>query len=245
MRLTDISSLALRHTWSLFLPILFLGSNAHAAGSIEQTCCSSKEAAFAQYVASQDQRDSLATPGPTGVVIEAALPELYKSATLFGIRSPGEGANKNLQVLQIEGDGTVAQEVIDRYLAHKELFDAIPSPSVAVTPANYKFRFAGEVKTGDSAAYMYNITPRKNHPGLLEGQVWMDSTSGHEVMLTGHLVDLPASAGLISIVRDTKIMEGSALIRVTHVTFSIPQLGRAEVITTELPLNMEPVMQRR
>jgi hypothetical protein len=48
-------------------------------------------------------------------------------------------------VLQIEGDGTVAEEVIDRYLALQELFDRLPLSSVAVTPANYKIRFAGEV----------------------------------------------------------------------------------------------------
>lgn len=174
-------------------------------------------------------------------MIEAKLPELYKSAALFAVRSEG----KNLMVLRVEGDGTVAQEVINRYLELQELFDAIPQSSVAVTPANYKFRFAGEVKTGGSPAYMYDITPKKNRPGLLAGQVWMDSGSGHEVMLTGHLVDLPASAGLISIVRDTKVIEGSALGRVTHITFSIPQLGRAEVVTTELPLNRELPEQRQ
>jgi hypothetical protein len=245
MRITNISSLALRYTWSLCLPILFLGSNAQSASSTVQACCSSKEAAFAQYVTLQGQRNALATPGPTGVIIEATLPELYKSATLYAVRMAGESENQNLKVLQITGDGTVAREVIDRYLALKELFDAIPSPSVAVTPANYKFRFAGEVRTGDSLAYMYDIVPKKNRPGLLAGQVWMDSASGHEVMLTGHLVDLPASAGIISIVRDTTVIDGSALTRVTHVTFAIPQLGRAEVVTTEVPLNMEPPVQRQ
>lgn len=241
MRITHITSLALRPKWSVFLPILFLGWNAQAASPTVQTCSSSKETAFAQYVSLQAQRDPLAILGPTAVVIEAKLPELYKSAALFAVRSEG----KNLMVLRVEGDGTVAQEVINRYLELQELFDAIPQSSVAVTPTNYKFRFAGEVKTGGSPAYMYDITPKKNRPGLLAGQVWMDSGSGHEVMLTGHLVDLPASAGLISIVRDTKVIEGSALGRVTHITFSIPQLGRAEVVTTELPLNRELPEQRQ
>jgi hypothetical protein len=241
MRITHISPLALRHTWEIALPVLFLGLNAQAASRTIQTCCSSKETAFARYVTSQAQRDPLAIPGPTAVVIEATLPELYKSATLFAVRSE----SKNLMVLRVEGDGTVAQEVIDRYLALQELFEAIPQSSVAVTPANYKFRFAGEVKTGGSPAYIYNITPKKNRPGLLAGQVWMDAGSGREVMLTGHLVDLPASAGLISIVRDTKVIEGSALARATHVTFSIPQLGRAEVVTTEVPLNRELPEQRQ
>jgi len=245
MRLTNISSLALRHTWSIFLPILFLGSNAQAASLIVQTCCSSRETAFAQYITLQAQREPLANSKPTGVVIEASLPELYKSATLYGVRMQGENEDKNLMVVQIAGDGTVAEEVIERYLRLQGLFDALPLSSVAVTPANYKFQFAGEVKTGGSAAYMYNITPKKNRPGLLAGQVWMDSGSGHEVMLTGHLVDLPAFAGFVNVVRDTKLVEGSAFARVTHVTFSIPQLGRAEVVTTEVPLALELPQQHQ
>ena len=154
MRITNIPSLAFRQAWPLFLPFLFFGSNAQAASSTVQTCCSSKEAAFAQYVTLQGQRSALATPGPTGVIIEGTLPELYKSATLFGIRAPGENEPRNLMVLQIEGDGTVAQEVIDRYLALKELFDAIPQPSTAVTPANYKFRYKASLTTRERTIFI-------------------------------------------------------------------------------------------
>jgi hypothetical protein len=245
MRTSNIFPLALRHTWSIFLPILFLGSNAQAASPTVQTCCSSKETAFARYVTLQAERNPLAKIGPTGVIIEASLPEFYKSATLYGVRLQGENEKENLKVFQIEGDGTVAEEVIDRFLALQELFDAIPQPFVAVTPANYKFRFAGEVKTGGSLAYIYNIIPKKNRPGLLAGQVWMDSGSGYEVMLTGHLVNLPSSTGLVNIVRDTKVIEGSALTRVTHVSFGIPQLGRAEVVVTEVPLRPELPFERQ
>jgi hypothetical protein len=86
MRLTNNSSLAFQHAWSIFLPILFIGPNARAASAIVQTCCSPRGTASAQYVTSQAKRDPLAKSGPTGVIIEASLPELYKSATLLGVR---------------------------------------------------------------------------------------------------------------------------------------------------------------
>jgi len=241
--ITHTSSPAFRNAWSILLPLLFIGSNAQAASTTVRACCSPREASFAQYITLQGQPDPLAEFGPVGVIIEASLPELYKSATMFGVRI-GSNEKGNFRILQIAGDGTVAEEVIERYLALRELFEALPQPTVAVTPANYKFRYAGEVKTGGSTAYMYNITPKKNRPGLLDGQVWMDSDSGHEVMLTGTLVDLPASAGFVSIVRETKLIDQAALARVTHVTFSVPQLGRAEVVTTEVLLNPEESVQQ-
>jgi hypothetical protein len=218
--------------------IAFIGSNAHAASTTVQACCSSKELAFARYITSQEERDPFLNSGAVGVVIEASLPGLYKEAALFGVRARTESDQGDLKVLEIEGDGTVVEEVIDRYFALRKVFDALPISSVAVTPSNYKFEFAGEVKTGGAAeAYMYNITPRKSRPGLLAGQIWVDSATGNEIMLSGHLLAMPASTGLVNIVRDTKLLNGSAFARITHVTFAIPQLGRAELAITEIMLN--------
>ena len=39
--------------------------------------------------------------------------------------------------------------------------------------------------------------------------------------------------GPIHIVQDTKLANGVALARTDHVSFSLPQLGRAEVLVTE------------
>ena len=148
---------------------------------------------------------------PVGVFIEASLPALYKSAAMLAVRRQGEDKRSELQVLQTAGDGTVADEVIERYFALRQEVDILPLSSVAITPSNYKFHYAGEVKTGGAAAYVYDITPKKNRPGLLLGKIWMDAGTGDEVMLSGHLMDLPASGGRVDVVRDTKLMDGSAL----------------------------------
>jgi len=52
--------------------------------------------------------------------------------------------------------------------------DEIPASSLAITPANYKFHFVGEVRTGGTPAFIYRITPKRNDAALLKGQLWTD-----------------------------------------------------------------------
>ena len=237
------SSQSRRHIWTVFLLIVSIGPSARAADVSVPVSDPSRELAFARYTTSHVQRDPFKQSGPVGVFIEASLPELYKSAALVAVRKQGEDKRSELHVLQIAGDGTVADEVIERYFALRQEVDILPLSSVAITPSNYKFHYAGEVKTGGAAAYVYDITPKKNRPGLLLGKIWMDAETGDEVMLSGHLMDLPASGGRVDIVRDTKLMNGSAFARVTHVGFTVPLLGRAEVVITEIVLTPELIPQ--
>jgi hypothetical protein len=128
--------------------------------------------AFARYIATLQEQDPLAASGAIGTLIEASLPELYKEATLLVIRAPENHRSQYLP-LQIKGDGTVVDEVIAPYVALQAHVEDIPAPAVAISRANYKFRFAGEVKTGGTAAYVYQVTPRKRRPGAFAGQLWM------------------------------------------------------------------------
>jgi hypothetical protein len=218
----------------MFLLIFSLGSIARAAGPSIDPAGSLQAVAFARYVASQRLPDGFGGSDPVGVIIEASLPGLYKSATLVAVRGVNE--RNDLQIVQVAGDGTVAEEVIDRYLSLREVFDAMPASSIAITPANYNFHFGGRVATGGSAAFMYHITPKKNRPAQISGDLWMDSDTGQEVMLAGSFSNAPAGVGRIDVVRDTKLFNGSPYGRVTHVSFTIPRLGRAELVITEAVL---------
>ena len=237
------SSQARRHVWTAFLLIVSIGPSARAADVSVPVSDPSRELAFARYTTSHVERDPFNQSGPVGVFIEASLPELYKSAALFAVRKQGEDKRSELHVLQIAGDGTVADEVIERYFALRQEVDILPLSSVAIIPSNYKFHYAGEVRTGGAAAYVYDITLKKNRAGLLLGKIWMDAETGDEVMLSGHLMDLPASGGRVDVVRDTKLMNGSAFARVTHVGFTVPLIGRAEVVITERVLTPEIIPQ--
>jgi hypothetical protein len=227
-----------KHMCSLFLLILFIAPNLRAGDFIQVLPCS-RDVAFARYLAALEERDPFRKSEPVGILIEASLGELYKSAGLLAVRTQRPNEPGEVHVLQIAGDGTVVEEVIQRYFMLREQFDSLPLSSIAITPANYKFHFAGEVKTEGGGAYIYDITPKKNRPGMLIGRLWIDSATGHEIMLTGHLLHLPATAQPIDIVRDTKMANGSVYARVTHAALALPQLGRAEVVITEMLLPPE------
>jgi hypothetical protein len=127
--------------------------------------------------------------------------------------------------------------VVANYLKTVEQIEALPFSSIAITPANYKFRYMGEVGAGHASAYVFQIVPRRKCDGLIQGELWIDAQTGQEVLRKGHLVRTPHSfAGKIEVLRDTTLLDGSPRIRVTHVTLETRQVGRGELTITELPM---------
>lgn len=142
-----------RHACGLFLLILLIAPNLRASDFI-QVFRSSRDVAFARYLASLEERDPFRKSEPVGILIEASLGELYKSAGLLAVRTQRPNEPGEVHVLQIAGDGTVIEEVIQRYFMVREQMDRLPLSSIAISPTNYKFHFAGEVKTEGGAAYI-------------------------------------------------------------------------------------------
>jgi len=202
-----------------------------------------QSAAFARYIASIQQRDPFTETGTVAVEVNASLPGLYKQSRVLAIRQTGESEHSEFRLLQIEGDATVGQEVIAPYLEVQEHVEDLPVSSVAITPANYKFRYMGEVGNGPALAYIFRITPKRNRDGLIQGQLWIDSVTGEAVLQAGHFVKTPSGfSGRIEIVRDTKLLGGHPCLRITHVTVETRRAGRGELTIAELPLApAEPV----
>ena len=198
---------------------------------------SPQSSAFARYIASIQEPNPFTESGPVAIEIEASLPGLYKECRLLAIRQTGQSERTEYRVLQVEGDGTVAQELIARYLELQDQVEELPISSVAITPANYRFRYIGEIGTGPASAFVFQIIPKKKRNGLIQGQLWIDSATGAAVLQAGHFVKTPSAfIGRIEVVRDTKLLDGSPRVRITHVTIETRRLGRGEITITELPL---------
>jgi hypothetical protein len=195
--------------------------------------------ALAQYVASLQKRDPFSESGPVGVLIEASVPALYKEAALVALRELGDDERSRYVIFRMGGDGAVVDEVMARYFALEQQMEALPVSSIVITSANYSFRFQGEVRTGGNKACVYDITPRKNRPFAIKGQLWMDEETGAEVMVRGRLTVPPSMGGGVDMVRETKLMNGSAVVRTTHFAFLVPRLGRSLVIVTEYALGSD------
>ena len=169
------------------LLMLSIVQNAQARDLAAEPNRSLQALAFARYPGSHDNGDLFNQSRPVAISIDASLPGLYKRAELLAVRDRDESARPKYYLLAVGGDGTVLAEVIGRYLEAAQQMDDIPACSLAITPANYKFRFAGEVRTGTTPAFIYRITPKRSGAGLLNGQLWMDSRTGAELVLSGHV----------------------------------------------------------
>jgi len=190
--------------------------------------------AFARYTAGLAE----ISPWETETVeIEASLPGLAKTGRMRAIRRLLPFGKPEYQVLEVTGDATVKRQVIVRYLSADIKAAAIPSSLVAVTPANYRFRYKGAVPTGGSVAYIFLITPRKKREGLIKGELWLDGDTGAVVRQSGYLVKRPSVfVKRVDVTRETTLRDGIADTRVTHLSIETRMVGRAELNILERPL---------
>lgn len=213
--------------------VVLLASTLRAANAPTAESTSSGNAALARYTAGLEQASpwSLET-----IEIDASLPKLKKSGRLRAIRRLLPFGKPEYQVLEIAGDQTVKQQVIVRYLSAEVRAAAIPASTTAITPANYKFRYNGFTKTGETVAYIFLISPRKKRAGLIKGELWLDGESGAVIRESGYLVKNPSIfVKRIDVTRDTALQAGIAQMRVTHVSVDTRLVGRAELIIQERP----------
>jgi hypothetical protein len=215
-----------------------VSSTAVSSTALASTAMSSTAGAslaFARYTASLEQ----ASPwGLETVDIEASLPKLAKGGRLRAIRRLLPLGRPEYQVLEIAGDSTVKQQVIVRYLSADVRAAAIPPCLVAITPANYRFRYKGAVKTGEAVAYAFLITPRQKREGLIKGELWLDAETGSIVRQSGYLVKRPSIfVKRVDVTRETALRGGIAEMRVTHLSIDTRLVGRAELTIRERPFD--------
>jgi hypothetical protein len=217
----------------VILVAILLASQVRAAEALIVDSTTQAAMAFARYTTNLEQTRpwSLET-----VEIEAALPKLEKQAHLRAVRRLLPLGKPEYQVLEIAGDQTVTRQVIARYLTAEVRAAAIPASSVAITPANYKFRYKCAMNTDSGVIYAFVITPRKKREGLIKGEFWIDGETGAVVRQAGYLVDRPSIfVKRVNIIQETALRDGSAEERVTHLSVDTRLAGRAELVIHERP----------
>jgi len=218
------------------LPLLLVAAVSrpiHAAEALIENTCPPAAIALARYLAGQGE----AGPWPVETVrIDASLPKLAKNGRLRAIRRLLPPGQPQYQILETTGDATVKQQVIARYLSADVKTAEIPASSVAIIPANYRFRYIGAVQLGDSLAYAFRITPREKREGLMKGVLWLDSETGVAVRQCGYLVKSPSIfIKRINVTRENYLHDGTVEARITHLTVATRLVGRAELVIEERP----------
>jgi hypothetical protein len=160
--------------------------------------------------------------------VQAKLPKLAKQGRLKALRKISKLGQITYKALGFSGDSTIKQEVIARYLAAES--EARDNGSIAITPTNYKFRYAGRNVTNGKVIQVFELTPRKKRVGLFKGELWIDNTTGMPVREAGVFVKSPSVfLKKIAFVRDYELKDGVAVPTHIQSTVDTRLVGRAEL----------------
>ncbi|MDP8988472.1 MAG: hypothetical protein M3N41_00135 [Acidobacteriota bacterium] len=162
------------------------------------------------------------------VDIDAKLPKLEKHGKLRALRKISRLGLITYKALGFSGDNTVKQEVITRYLAAESA--ARENGTIAITPANYKFRYAGRIVQNNVTILILQVTPKKKAVGLFKGEIWIDAATGMPLREEGQFVKTPSLfLKKIAFVREYEIRNGVAYPLHIQSTVDTRIVGRAEL----------------
>jgi hypothetical protein len=195
--------------------------------------------ALASYFARASNCDLWSEANAVWMEIDGSLPGLAERAHLRAVRDWTENHTPDYHVIHIEGDAMVKQQVIARYLTAEKQAAEIPASSVAIMPGTYKFRYVAT--SGGTSVRAFQITPRKKRPGLIKGELWIDSATGLAVQEAGYLVKRPSIfIRRLKITRDVSLRDGAPYLRTTHLDIDTRLVGRAELTIIEIPCVQSP-----
>jgi hypothetical protein len=164
------------------------------------------------------------------VEIDAALPGMKKQGKLHALRRISALGRITYEKLRFEGDGTVKNQVIARYLSAEAEAQTEQAPSMAVTPENYKFKYKGKAAWNGRDVHVFQVTPRKKRQGLFKGEVWLDAATYLRVRESGRLVKNPSIfLKRVEFVRNYEIQDGIAVPRRVESVVETRLAGKAEL----------------
>jgi hypothetical protein len=125
------------------------------------------------------------------VEIEATVPRLNEHGHLRALRKISGVGKITYRVLGFQGDSTVKNQVIARYLQAEQ--QGQDDKSMTLTPANYKFKLKGRKLSGSGEdEYVFQVSPKRKQIGLFKGEIWLDARTSLPVLEKGRLVKNPS-----------------------------------------------------
>jgi hypothetical protein len=179
--------------------------------------------------ATRDQQQSL-DGSSMEVEINASLPKLKKKGRLHGLRRISKIGRITYEHIAFEGDGTIKNQVIARYLSVELEAQKEEAPSLAVTPANYRFSYRGKSLMEGRPTYKFAVSPRKKQVGLYKGDLWIDAATYLPVLESGYWVKSPSIfLKKVAFVRKYEIRDGISVPRQVASTVDTRIWGPAEL----------------
>lgn len=191
------------------------------------------EAIVQNYCAAQQAAQQQAQSGKASrmdIDIQASLPGLKKQGRLHGLRKITVLGRITYAKLIFEGDNTVKNQVIERYLTAEAQAQQDQPEALAVTPLNYKFQYKGQNQVDGRAVHVFQITPKHKRQGLFKGEVWIDAATYLPVQESGYLIKNPSFlVKKVAFVRKFEIRDGVAVPLQVQSTVDTRLFGKAEL----------------
>ena len=183
-----------------------------------------------QYCAASRRQEQILQSATMDVDMAASLPRLKKQGRLHALRHITRLGRITYEALRFEGDNTVKSQVIARYLTAEAEAQKNQAPAMAVTPANYKFKYKGLAQLNGRSAHLFQVTPRRKRTGLFKGEVWIDASTFLRVQESGYLVKSPSIfLKRVVFLRTYEIRDGLSLPRQVQSTVETRLVGKAEL----------------
>lgn len=164
------------------------------------------------------------------VEIEASLPKLKKEGHLHALRRISALGRITYEMLRFEGDGTVKNQVIARYLTAEMEVQKSRAPSLAVTPENYKFKYKGRARQDGREVHVFQVSPKRKREGLFKGELWIDAATYLKVQESGYLVKNPSIfLKRVAFVRKYNIRDGISVPVQVQSVVDTRLVGKAEL----------------
>ena len=179
------------------------------------------------YCAAAKRQDQAVRGASMEVEISGFLPKLKKMGRLHALRHLTALGRITYDALGFQGDNTIKKEVINRYLQQEA--ESMGDPTIAVTPANYKFKFKGRQNLEGSQVYVFQVTPHKKRERLYTGELWIDAATYLPVREAGRLVKTPLGVRGVTFVRLFEIRNGIAVPRQLQSVTDVWFFGKAEL----------------
>jgi hypothetical protein len=164
------------------------------------------------------------------VDIDASVPNLKKNGTLHALRNISKLGQITYKALNFVGDKTIRNDVIARYLTAETHATTNKPADMAITAANYKFKYKGVVEREGRKLHVFQLTPRKKRLGLFKGELWVDAATYMPLRESGRMVKNPSVfLKRVDFVRDYEIRDGIAFPRHLESTIQTRLVGMAKL----------------
>jgi hypothetical protein len=202
-----------------------------SASSASQPISAEETAIVQKYTSARSIQEVRLKAASMDVDIQGEIPKLKKLGRFQALRRISPMGLISYERRHFEGDGTVRNQLIVRYLSAEAQSHKEQAPSMAVTPDNYKFKYKGHRTLDGREAHLFQISPIKKREGMFQGELWIDADTFLPLRESGSLVKrISVFVRKTAFVRTFEIHDGLSLPRQEQWEFQAVGVGKAELI---------------